>query len=40
MKEGQDGCRPLEIETRDLKVNVGCGIVATRKTMGSTSARA
>ena len=26
MKEGRDGCRPLEIEARDLKVNVGCGI--------------
>ena len=27
MKEGRDGCRPLSIITRDLKVGIGCGIV-------------
>ena len=27
MKEGRDGCRPLSIITRDLKIGVGCGIV-------------
>jgi len=27
MKQGRDGCRPLEIDTRDLKVKVGCGII-------------
>ncbi len=27
MKEGRDGCRPLEMEVRDLKVGVGCGII-------------
>ncbi|MBC7280236.1 beta-ketoacyl-[acyl-carrier-protein] synthase family protein [Hoeflea sp.] len=27
MKEGRDGCRPLSIVTRDLKIGVGCGIV-------------
>ncbi|MDP3525407.1 MAG: beta-ketoacyl-[acyl-carrier-protein] synthase family protein [Hoeflea sp.] len=26
MKEGRDGCRPLSIITRDLKIGVGCGI--------------
>jgi len=26
MKEGRDGCRPLSIVTRDLKIGVGCGI--------------
>jgi len=27
MKEGRDGCRPLEMDTRDLKVKIGCGII-------------
>lgn len=27
MKEGRDGCRPLEFDTRDLKIGVGCGIL-------------
>ncbi len=27
MKQGRDGCRPLEIDTRDLKVKTGCGII-------------
>ena len=27
MKEGRDGCRPLEMDARDLKVKVGCGII-------------
>lgn len=27
MKEGRDGCRPLEMEARDLKVGVGCGLI-------------
>ncbi|KGF67579.1 beta-ACP synthase [Hoeflea sp. BAL378] len=27
MKEGRDGCGPLTINTRDLKISVGCGIV-------------
>jgi nodulation protein E len=27
MKEGRDGCRPLDIDVRDLKVNVGCDII-------------
>lgn len=27
MKAGRDGCRPLSINKRDLKIGVGCGIV-------------
>ncbi|MGJ8569070.1 MAG: beta-ketoacyl-[acyl-carrier-protein] synthase family protein [Hoeflea sp.] len=27
MKQGRDGCRPLDIDTRDLKVKTGCGII-------------
>jgi nodulation protein E len=27
MKQGRDGCRPLDFDTRDLKVKTGCGII-------------
>ncbi len=27
MKEGRDGCHPLDIDTKDLKVKTGCGII-------------
>jgi nodulation protein E len=27
MKQGRNGCRPLTIETRDLKTNIGCNII-------------
>jgi nodulation protein E len=27
MKQGRDGCRPLEIVKRDLKTNIGCNII-------------